>query len=116
MLSDATILAMATSFAAACGDQAPTSIQYVRGTRGELNESAIGGDRAAAPSVLIKATGTFTTRRPGIPGPGASPTADWTVIAMVINDETRRVTDRGFRQRPNDLSKFGTVVDLTAPR
>jgi len=106
---------MITAYAEHCGDSAPTSVQYVRGSRGGLNHAfnaEIGPPNAATPAVLVQAVGQFTTLRRGIVPEGAPQFMSGTAISLVINDETGQVTDRSFGPRPIELSRFGSVVEL----
>jgi hypothetical protein len=117
MLADSAILAMITKVAAQLDETAPTSIQYVRGSRGYLNRGAsgaeIGGTRANRPAVLVQAVGEFTRMRPGIVPKGVSPLKTYTVLTLIIDDKTGQATDRGFGFKRVDLAALGGVVDLT---
>ncbi len=117
MLADTTILAVIRSAAAQLGETAPSSMQYLRGSRRELNKGAsgagIGGIEATRPAVLVQAVGEFTRTRPGIVPKGVSPLKTYTVLILIIDDETGHTTDRGFGFELVDLAALGGVVDLT---
>jgi integrase len=99
-------------------DASPTSIEYVYGTRDALNRHAMGatidGAIGQAPSVLVQATGNFTWIRSA--PMGGNPRSTGTAFALVIDQQTGNVTDRGISKLPIDLSPLGPIFHPTMPK
>ncbi len=107
-LSEHRLLQTALSAATQNGDPHPTLIQHSEGTRRDANlvdsgDVVPGGER----SYLIAERGRFVLenapRPPGAPAPHGS------VLTLVVNASTGRITDGGVSNRYPDLAKLGPV-------
>lgn len=115
----AAVMNLATSKVAAAGDPRPELIEHAIGTRAEANAVAAGdvvpGTR---PSYLIAIRGQFTVPNVAPPlGPwapasaaNAPPTETYRVMTLVVDAQTRQVTDFGLANSLPDLSRMGNVV------
>jgi len=115
-LAESAIVSRIMSAAAGAGDPAPTSIQYVRGTRGSLVNYAMHDqlDRKVsdAPVVLVVATGSFKVQTSGI----GHPVFQGTTLSIVMNEQTGEVMDRSLSKNPVDLSHLSNVVRPAVPK
>jgi hypothetical protein len=115
-LSVQRIVRIALLAARQAGDPAPLLVQHSEGTRRQANlvdsGEIVTGDRW---SYLIAARGRFVAdnapRPPGAPAPRGS------VLTLVVDAATGRVTDSGISNRYPDLSRLGSVkTDLPGER
>lgn len=114
-LSEQRILALGEQVAARSGDPRPTLIQHAAGTHFEAVRIS-GGDLVFEWnwSYLIAVRGHFTATDAPIP-PGAKPPTG-TVITLVVDARSGRVTDFGISDRYPPLAELGPVTtDLGAP-
>lgn len=108
---------LARASAAKNGEMAPSDIEWVRARRGEAVE-AISGARHEADRerevLVIQARGAFEAKhlrgRRGSGPPGGN------FLIIVVDPQTRVVTDAGFTRAPSDLSRFGAVQREAASR
>lgn len=108
-LSEQQILGMALLAAARSGDSRPTLIQHAEGTQRDANKitagAYIGGN---ATSYLIAARGHFIGYGASVPFGASLPRG--TVITMIVNAATGRVTDGGITYRNPPLAQLGSVT------
>lgn len=121
MLSTEDIVNIVMVVAGRMNEPSPTAIQYVYGTRGELNKSIgaiMSGVDGQPASVLVQVTGNFTWHHSAPYRPGGNPasTSHGRAIILIIDQETGTVTDRGIRSNPMDLSRLGHVVHSAVPK
>jgi len=108
-LTEGQILQLALGAAARSGDPRPTLIQHSEGPLGKANQitagAYIGG---SAQSYLIAARGQFIGY--GAPIPAGAPLPRGTVITLIVNAATGRVTDDGITNRYPRLAQLGPVT------
>jgi hypothetical protein len=108
-LTEGQILRIALRAAAGNGDPRPTLIQHSEGTRAEANHLASGGYfGGSARSILIAERGRFIAYGASIPAGAALPRG--TVITIIVNASTGRVTDGGISYRYPELAQLGRVT------
>lgn len=108
-LTEGQLLAIALRAARAAGDPRPTLIRHAEGTREQANRVASGSEvPGTAWSYLIAERGHFVfasaPRPPGAPAPRGS------VMTLVVDAATGRVTDDGTSSRYPPLQQMGQVT------
>lgn len=107
-LTEQGILRIALRAAAASGDSRPSLVQHSEGTHSNANQVLSGGYfGGSAWSYLIAERGHFVGYQASTP-PGA-PLPRGTVITLVVNAATGRVTDSGISYRYPPLRQLGPV-------
>lgn len=117
----ADIPSLAVSVAARHGDPAPSLVQYSQSTRGEANLVAMG---AVVPSeeksYLIVIRGHFVDPiyyppiPPGYDVSSQPSTMKYSVIALVVDAATGRITDSSHSDNVPDLARLGPVQTALA--
>lgn len=108
-LTEAQILRIALRTAAGNGDPRPTLIQHSDGTRANANRLTAGAPSGGdARSILIAERGRFVGYGAIIPPGAALPRG--TVITIIVNASTGRVTDGGISYRYPPLAQLGPVT------
>lgn len=108
-LTERQLLRLGLSTAAQDGDSRPTLIQHAEGTRSKANQVASGGYFGGpAWSYLIAVRGHFVADH-AIGAPGAPPPRG-TVITLIVNAATGKVTDDGISYRYPPLAQLGAVT------
>lgn len=106
-LSEHRILRIAKQAAASSGDRRPTLIQHAEGTRHHANLVDSGdGVPGRQWCYLIAERGHFVVNAPGPPG---APSPRGSVLTLIVNASTGRVTDFGVSNRYPNLAKLGPV-------
>lgn len=103
--------------AAGFGDPHPTSMGYVRVTRGSvisyISGATLDPRTKDIPVVLARVRGRFAEQTRGIAGPRGDAVFRGPAIDLIIDLQTGRVLDLGIDPVPVDLSTLGPVVRLT---
>lgn len=109
-LADSQALAIGKAVATGFGDSTPIEIQHARGARSQANLVGTGdnvpSDQA---SILIAERGRFTVARPLAP-PNAHGVITGSVLTLVVDATTGRVTDFAVSDRYPTMSALGAVT------
>jgi len=121
VLSSPDIVNTIMAVAARLQDPSPTGIQYVYGTRNDLNtfiaQATIDGADGERQAVLVQAIGSFTwihSAPKPIHGPAHNKSTG-TAIWLIIDQQTGHVTDQGIGQA-KDLAPLGQVFLPAVPK
>lgn len=108
-LTELQIVRMALQAAARSGDPRPALIQHTEGTQRDANRITAGAYiGASAQSYLIAARGHFIGYGASVPFGASLPRG--TVITLIVNAATGRVTDGGISYRYPPLGELGPVT------
>lgn len=108
-MTEAQILRLALHEAAHSGDRRPTLIQHSEGSHGKANQLTSGAYfGGSARSYLIAERGKFVGYGASVPYGASLPHG--TVVTIIVNAATGRVTDGGISYRYPTLAQLGPVT------
>lgn len=114
VMSEADLLPLALEAAARAGDPDPELIQHITGTREEVTKTTGSWVPSNEPSYLVAIRGKFAGRRLGPPSRSSEhrrhETESYSVIVLVVEINSGRITDSGGGPRYPDLATVGPVV------
>jgi len=107
------LASIATTMAAGAGESLPSDVQSFETTHGPAVRQATGGDTvqpAGEDVSLIRMHGQFTAD--GAPRPPGAPAPTGTVMTVVVDATTGKVTDSSLGDTQPDLAPLGTATTI----